>query len=397
VPGHVAIVPPRFGPQVVGGSESVSREIAHGLARRGWDVDVLTTRAIDHYTWANDLPEGLFTEDGVKVYRYSTVVQASRRGRASQRQIEAGEMPPLDDQWTWLNWRFRAPDLFHHLLRDGDQYDAVVFSPYLFWTTIVCMEPVVSRAVVMPCLHDEPYARLAVVRPVLSDAASIWFLSEPEHHLAHRLGRVAERHQVTGSGVTVPDAYDPEAFRRRYRQDRPFLLYAGRREKDKGWDALLELFADALRWGGLEDLDLVTIGVGDVAAPPALAGRVRDLGFLPDDQRDSAFAAALAYVQPSRMESFSRTIMEAWLAGTPVLAIDGSNVVTWHCERSGGGATFGDGHQLHELVRRWLRHPDEADTMAAGGRRYVLDNYSWPVVLDRMERDLELLANRPGR
>ena len=41
----------------------------------------------------------------------------------------------------------------------------------------------------------------------------------------------------------------------------------------------------------------------------------------------SAFAAADCYLQPSRYESFSRTIMEAWLAGTPVIANAGSDVV----------------------------------------------------------------------
>ena len=45
-----------------------------------------------------------------------------------------------------------------------------------------------------------------------------------------------------------------------------------------------------------------------------------DLGQLTDRDKDDAFAAAAAYVQPSAMESFSRTVMEAWLAGTPVIA-----------------------------------------------------------------------------
>jgi glycosyltransferase involved in cell wall biosynthesis len=373
---------------VVGGSETVSREVAVGLAARGWDVEVLTTRVIDHYTWANDLPEGTTVEDGVTVRRFSTVPHSSRSGRRAQLLIQDGIVPPIDDQWTWVSWRFSVPDLFHHLLRFGSGYDAVVFSPYMFWTTTACLETVVARAVVMPCLHDETYARLDVVRPVLSDPASVWFLSEPEHDLAHRLGRVAEHHTVTGAGVDVPAAYDATGFRARHGIRRPFVLYAGRREKDKGWDWLLEVFGEAVRTGGLEGLDLVTIGVGGVDPPRGLAGRVIDLGFLPDDERNNAFAAALAYLQPSRMESFSRTIMEAWLAGTPVLAIDGSEVVAWHCQRSGGGGTFAGGAELHDWLLRLVTRPRDAAEMASRGRQYVLDNYAWPVVLDRMEADL---------
>ena len=62
---------------------------------------------------------------------------------------------------------------------------------------------------------------------------------------------------------------------------------------------------------------------GEVHAPPDLPGRVIDLGFIDDATRDDAMAAATAYLQPSALESFSRTVMEAWLAGTPVIANGG--------------------------------------------------------------------------
>jgi glycosyltransferase involved in cell wall biosynthesis len=368
-----------------------------GLAARGWDVEVLTTRVVDHYTWANDLPEGTSFEEGVTVRRFSTVPHASQCGRRAQQAIERGVMPPVDDQWTWVSWRFSVPDLFHHLLRDGMTYDAVVFAPYLFWTTTACMPTVASKAVVMPCLHDEAYARLDVVRPVLADPASVWFLSEPEHLLAHRLGPVAGRHAVTGAGVQIPSGYDRDGFRSRHGISRPFVLYAGRREKDKGWDWLVETFGAAVEGGGVDDLDLVTIGVGEVTPPRQLSRRVIDLGFLSDAERNDAFAAALAYLQPSRMESFSRTIMESWLAGTPVLTIDNSDVVRWHCEQSEGGSSFRNGVELGQHLRRLIRQPDEAASMAARGRKYVLDNYTWPVVLDRMEADLRDLMATGGR
>jgi glycosyltransferase involved in cell wall biosynthesis len=281
--------------------------------------------------------------------------------------------------------------LFSHLLREGSSYQAIVFSPYLFWTTTICLPLVAERAVVVPCLHDEAYARLDVIRPVLRDPARVWFLSEPEHRLAHRLGPVSANHTVTGAGVGVPRSYDPEGFRRRHGIDRPFVLYAGRREGDKGRDWLLDAWSDSL---GYDDTgtDLVSIGVGELTLPPKLKRRVKDLGFLDTAERDNAFAAASAYVQPSLMESFSRSVMESWLAGTIVLAREGSEVVTWHCERSGGGRVFSDGQSLAKALRWITDHAEEVKAMAGVGRRYVLDNYTWPVVLDRMESDLMALV-----
>ncbi len=59
---------------------------------------------------------------------------------------------------------------------------------------------------------------------------------------------------------------------------------------------------------------LVTMGAGDVRPPADIADRVVDVGFLPDAERDAAFAAADAYLQPSRYEAFSRT---SWRPGWP--------------------------------------------------------------------------------
>lgn len=362
-----------------------------GLSSRGWDVEVLTTCAVDHYTWANELPPGVSTEDGVLVRRFEASHHVSRVTTEVQRAIEAGTPIALDKQLNWLSGRFSVPDLFEHLLVRGTDYDAVIFSPYLFWTTTVCMPVVRDRAVVIPCLHDEGYARLDVIRPVLADPKAVWFLSEPEHEVAHRLGPVAEHHVVTGAGINPPEGYDPAGFRKRHGIERPFALYAGRRETDKGWDWLQDTFADALALGA-PDVDLVTIGVGKVTVPPRLRGRVVDLGFLEDDERDNALAAAEVYLQPSRMESFSRSVMEAWLAGTPVLAVEGGEVVAWHCRRSGGGLTFSGPQDLASGLRELCASPGRADAMAARGRDYVLREYSWPVVLDRMEADLGSLC-----
>ena len=90
---------------------------------------------------------------------------------------------------SWLGFHFSAPGVFEYVLRFGEQYDAIVFSPYLLWTTSVCVPFVAERAVVVPCLHDETYARLDILRPVLSEPALAWFLSGPEHLLAHGSGR----------------------------------------------------------------------------------------------------------------------------------------------------------------------------------------------------------------
>ena len=390
--GTLAFVPPRYGTEIVGGSEAVMREAAHGLAARGWTVEVLTTCARDHYTWQNEYPPGTTTDGEVVIHRFPMDGSKPKRshGRIEAR-IQSGAPVPLHDQLAWIDGLFRVPELFRHLVVNVDRYDAVILSPYLFWTTVTSAMVVPERTIVMPCLHDEPYAYLDVLKPVLSDVARLWFLSEPEHQLAHACATLPP-HDLTGAGVHIPDTYDPDGFRDRHGLERPFVLFAGRREGGKGWDWLLAAFHFAIRQYSLP-FDLVTIGVSPAGAPRDVSGRVHDLGFLDTAEVPDAFAAAAAYVQPSTNESFSRTIMESWLAGTPVLVSAGSDVLQWHCDRSGAGLTFADEFELAQCLSFLAAAPDEGAKLAKAGREYVLANYRWNVVLDAMEASLrELLC-----
>jgi len=365
------------------------REAAHGLAARGHRVDVLTTCARDHYTWANEFPAGA-EQDGLVTVRRFEAVQGRDLARWVQLQerLLGGATLSEGEELEWINGRFRIPDLYLYLAGAAREYDAVVFSPYLFWSTLYCVGLAPERTILMPCLHDEPYARLRSVRAALAGSATVWFLSEPEHQLGHRLAPVAPGHQVVGAAVEPPDAYDAAGFRERHDIERPFVFYAGRREDGKGWRQVLSGYAAGIMRHRLP-FDLVTAGVGDPDVPEMLASRVIDLGFLEPDEVPNAFAAAEAYLQPSANESFSRTIMEAWLAGTVVIANGASDVVTWHCERSGGGLLYRDELELGECLRFVAEAPKLASELATRGRDYVLANYTWPRVLDAMEDSLE--------
>lgn len=389
--GRLCFVTPRYGDGVVGGSELVVAEAARGLAGRGFDVQVLTTCALDHYTWANHFPPGDFEDRGLTVRRFETVrPRSTARFAALDARLREREKLDPGDELAWISGRFSVPGIYRWLREHGRDLDAVVFSPYLFWTTVHGAAVHPERTIVMPCLHDEPAARLRVVSSMLSESAAVWFLSEPEHQLGHRVANLRPAHAVIGAAVEPPEHYDPDGFRRRHGLARPFVLYAGRREDGKGWRSLVTGFGAAVLRHDLP-FDLVTVGVGVPFVPREVAGRVVDLGYLEPQELPDAFAAAAAYLQPSPNESFSRTVMEAWLAGTPVIATAASEVLTWHCERSGGGLSYGDAFELAQCLAFVAEAPDAAAELARRGREYVLEHYRWPVVLDAMQASIESL------
>ncbi len=388
--GRLGFVPARYGDGVVGGAEAVLREMAHGLARRGWEVDILTTCAVDHFTWKNEFPPGVEeAADGVTVRRFPTVISTARAERAAfNAAIVAGSPLRMSDQERWMNDDLRLPDLFHYLLDESDSYRALVFAPYLFWPAFACGQVAPDRTILMPCLHDEPEAYLDIFDPVFSGSRGLWFLSDPERDLATSIHPRLADFEVIGSGITVPEQYDPEGFRRRHGIEGPFVVYAGRREGGKNWDRMLEGFARAVVNSDLP-LSMVTMGHGVVDPPPEIAERVIDLGYVTEAERNDALAAASAYIQPSAYESFSRTIMEAWLAGTLVLATGASAVNRWHCDRSGAGLLYDDEEEFEECLRFVAEAPEAAAGIAAPGRDYVLEHYTWPPVLDAVERTID--------
>ena len=66
----IALVNQRYGLEVNGGSELHCRQLAEKLIDR-YDVEVITTCAVDYTDWANYYPEGISEVNGITVRRFS--------------------------------------------------------------------------------------------------------------------------------------------------------------------------------------------------------------------------------------------------------------------------------------------------------------------------------------
>lgn len=381
-------MPVRFGDDLVGGAEMHVRELADGLAARGWDVEILTGCTRDHFREPHHYAPGASVRaSGARLRRFPSVASTTRADRVlGNRALAAGRGLALAEQYRWCNDDVRVPGLFDHLVDHGHEYRALVFAPYLYWTTVAGTIAAPERSVLIPCLHDEPTARLDVFAREFRAVRDVWFLTEPEADLARRLHPDLAPHAVVGAGVDVPEGADPDRFRARYDVAGPFALYAGRREAGKAFAGLVDDFVAAAE-GGAPVRTLVVAGPGEVRLPDAARPYVVDVGLLPPGDRDDAMAAATAVLQPSPFESFSRTMMEAWLAGAFVVVHRASTVGAWHCARAGAGATYGDPAELAAALRRATGPDARAD--GARGRAYVTAEYTWPAVLDRVEARLD--------
>lgn len=406
-PNTIAFVPPRFGAGVIGGAEAVLAEAAAGLAARGHNVEILTTCAKDHFTWANEFPEGVFlaadaeadgsvidlAASGPEIIVRRFPVEMDTPGVVRDRigdRILSGDQISIQDQQQWINDSLRCSGLWDHVFDNGQEYRAIVFAPYMFWTTFAVSQIHPGRSIVMPCLHDEPPAYLDIFTSMMEGASGVWFLTEPERDLGERLYRLPSRRTIVGASVEIPESYAPGEFRVEHNIEGPYVYYGGRREWGKGWDDLVNGFTRYLEERGSRPaVKLVTSGVGSIEVPPQAEGYLIDVGLLSDRQRDNAMAGAVAYLQPSAMESFSRTVLEALLASTPVIANRASDVVTWHLENSGGGVTYDGEAELVQCLDFVSDEPEAAEALVRDGRAYVTERYKLGLVIDRMEASLD--------
>lgn len=385
----ISFVTPWYGPDVPGGAEAETRRLVQQLHRRNVPVEVLTTTTRDLYAdWGRSYHRpGVEIIDGIKVRRFPV----EKRDRAAFDAVNYRLMHnlpiPVDDERIYVEEMMRVPALYDFIAAEADRR-LYVFIPYLFATTFFGAQVCPERSVMIPCLHDESYARLGIFQTVIPGVRALVFHTEAEQALADHLFSPPP-HQiraVLGEGVDTGVRGDGERFRHHYSIDGPIVLYAGRREPGKNTPLLLDYWSRYWLTEGQErDVHLVLLGPGDVQIPPEAAAGILDFGYVSLQDKADANAAAAVFCQPSVNESFSIVLMESWLAETAALVNGRCAVTVEHCRRANGGLYFNDYDEFAATMSYLLDHPDTARRMGRQGRSYVLENYSWSQIIPRYQ------------
>jgi len=149
--------------------------------------------------------------------------------------------------------------------------------------------------------------------------------------------------------------------------ERSGVLYVGRLAVEKGIEPLL--VAAAAAPGQLE-----IVGDGPLSGAvrqAAAAGHVRYLGALPADAVADRMRRAAAVVVPSLWyEGFPMVVLEAYAAGTPVIASRVGSLEEVVVDGDTGRLVGpGDADALARTIRWAVDHPDEIVAMGAAARR----------------------------
>jgi mannosylfructose-phosphate synthase len=209
--------------------------------------------------------------------------------------------------------------------------------------------------------------------------------------------------------VAIPPGYDDTRFypvgaesrallRRKFGFEGKVILSLGRIARNKGYDLLLQAFAQIaarepearlhLAIGGqqLQPAELALLeDWRRLAAELGVGERVSFSGFVPDSEMADLYRAADVFVLSSRYEPFGMTAVEAMACGTPV-------VVTTHgglCRilRFGIDGLFADTFDAMDLaitILKPLRFPRLAARLSRRGAEAARRHFTWTGVTQQL-------------
>jgi glycosyltransferase involved in cell wall biosynthesis len=376
----ITIVLPWYGRDTAGGAETQARQLAGAIRALGAPVEVWASTGRDSFAPPEPYyPPGPDELDGVPIRRFALTppradpyVPPAVARRGLQRDLPAF----ADHELRLLASLASSDDLLEAVAAEpaGRQFLFVLYPfPTSFWGTLLAGE----RAHLLPCLHDEPYARYGTYRWMFRAARRALSNSPAERDLALRLYDLpADRVVAAGEGIDLAPVGDGAAFRARRGLDGPLLMYAGRGGLGKNIPLLLSYLREYWARRGAP-IRLIRTGRDPLDLPPSLGELVLDLGDVPAQERHDAYAAADLFVQPSVHESFSIVLMEAWLQGTPALVHAGCAVTRQAAEQSGAGLAFRDFGEFAAALDLLLADAELRRAMGARGRAFVLRTCRW--------------------
>jgi glycosyltransferase involved in cell wall biosynthesis len=378
----IAFVVQRYGQEVQGGSESLCRWVAERM-KKYFEVEVMTTCAIDYLTWSDYYVPGRGEVNGIPVWRFSTNPPRSMRlfNRFVRKRI-ANKKLSLPDQIEWM--RLQGPlsfDLIQYIKEVRDSYHLFIFFTYSYFTTYMGLQLVSEKSLLVPTAHEEPHIYFDIFRPIFHLPKAIIYNTEEEKQLVHRIFDNAYiPNQVAGSGVSELDNLKTNL---RLSVQGAYVLYVGRIDIMKGCQELLDYFLRYLNETGRE-IKLVLAGKSFMQIPEH--PQILYMGVIEERDKQALMEQVTVVINPSEYESLSLTVLEAWSAGAPVLVNGCSEVLVGQCLRSQGGLYYTNYGEFSLCLDLLLSRPELRRKMGENGRQYVQANYTWDTVEEKYIR-----------
>ncbi|MGC4083027.1 MAG: glycosyltransferase family 4 protein [Vicinamibacterales bacterium] len=378
----LACVVHRFGADIAGGSEAHCRHVAEHLAAEH-EVTILTSCARDHISWRNEIAPGRSTLGPLTVLRFPAVRERSLHRFADVSEMAFSGAADEEVQEAWF--RENGPDLpglVDHLREHGREYDCVLFWAFRYAEVFFGLPHVRERAILVPTAEEDPVIRMSILDRFFALPAGYIFLTPEEQELVERrMSMTTPPSCVIGSGLDAARESTPVDLAARGVRN-PFILYLGRIDPNKG---CADLLAHFMRYKAEHPGPVQLVMAGPASMPLPSHPDVRYLGFVDEPTRDTLLRQAVLLAMPSRFESLSLVLLEAWNHALPALVNGYCAVLKGQARRANGALYYRNYDEFARCLSVLLEQRELARELGRQGLAYVEREYRWPIVIAKID------------
>ncbi len=391
----ICFVVQRYGLEVNGGAELLCRFFAEKM-RPMYEIDVLTTKAIDYMTWKDEYPDDIENINGVRILRFSVDHERDINVfNAINGEFMQGTMDlSRDEEWIEKQGPF-CPKLISYLMEHQFEFKIIIFFTYLYYPTVIGIKNITQKSIVMPFAHDEPFLRMPIFDDVFKKPSGIVYSTDEEKSLIQgKYHNEKIPSALGGSGVDLPESIDGSRFCEKYNL-KDYIVYVGRIDEGKNCKELFNYFLEYKKRNA-SDLKLVLMGKPVIPVPKD--SDIISLGFVSDQDKFDGIDGAKALVLPSKFESLSMVVLEAMSVRTNVMVNGACTVLRGHCTKSNGAFYYNDFFEF-EGELNYLLNPKNAEVVAQmkeNAKAYVDEYYQWDSITQRLHNLIKEICAKNG-
>lgn len=241
----ILFVVQRYGLEINGGAELHCRQLAERLVD-DYDVSVLTTCAIDYVTWKNEYKEGTEYINDVKIIRKKVDFERNQKNfnKISEKLNNEKDNISLGIEWQKAQGP-HSSELIKFLKDYKDDYEAIIFLTYLYYTTYFGLQVAPEKSILIPTAHDEPPIYYSIFNETFNLPRAILYSTTTERDFVNK--RFKNNHiytDIVGLGIEIKNNISKIDLKNKFLIKNEYVLYLGRIDESKGCKILFENFLE---------------------------------------------------------------------------------------------------------------------------------------------------------
>ena len=363
-----------------GGIVNVSYNLCKALAKRGHDVTVYTSDTFDK---CNRQSMRYLEHEGIKIFYFKNI----------------------SNLLAWHRFLF-YPHLITALKKNIKQFDIIHLHGTRNFQNVVAVHyakkydipyvlqahgslPYFSQHEGLKKLFDTLFGK-----SIFCNIGKALALNQTEYEQYVAKGVPKNKIEILPNGISSSEPIDPQQgiFKKKYgiNNSERIILYVGRIHRTKGLDNLIRAFTIVNKVE--ENTLLILLGPDDnykkeltqLSRELNIQDRVRFVGFVPDEDKFSAYVDSEVFVTPS-FSGFPITFLEACACGLPIITTNSGDQLEWIHDNV--GLVVDDNvEQISMAIIRIISSQSLRKYFGERGVHIVREQFNWDSIINKLDR-----------